>query len=121
MNSYLLAYSQACTPTQVQSVLNDTEAVETWVAPFPHAAIVVSRLSVQDIGAILRERLPGVWFMVTRMTSHTVQGWLPGNLWEYVNDPQAATYRQLTELLRQPLPQPSEGRKGLLSGLRSVS
>ena len=92
---YLLTYTQAVTPAYVQHVLNDTEAVATWVAPFPYAAILVSTLNTQDLAAVLRDRLPGIWFMVAELKSDTVQGWLPGNLWEYVNDPQQAWSRNL--------------------------
>ena len=95
MKSYLLTYTQAGTPAHVQHVLNDTRAVETWVAPFPYAAILISKLNTQDIAAVLRDRLPGIWFMVTELKSDTVQGWLPGNLWEYVNDPQHAWSRNM--------------------------
>lgn len=90
MNAYLLTYSQACTPTHVHQLLNDTPAVETWVTPFPYAAILISKLNVNDLAAVLRNRIPGVWFMVMELNRHSVQGWLPGNLWEYVNDPQQA-------------------------------
>lgn len=113
MNSYLFAYSQVCTPTQVQYVLNDTQAVDTWVAPFPYAAILLSELSVRDLGAVLHDRLPGVWFMVTETHSHTVQGWLPKNFWEYVNAPQQARYRKLGEALATPPPQSSESKSFL--------
>ena len=95
MKSYLFTYSQACTQGQVHSVLNDTEGVQTWVAPFPYAAILVSTLNTQDLSAILRDRLPGVWFVVTEMNTQSVNGWLPGDLWDYVNDPQKAWSRQL--------------------------
>ena len=92
---YLLTYTQAVTPAYVQHVLNDTEAVATWVAPFPYAAILISKLDIQDLAAVLRDRLPGIWFMVAELKGDTVQGWLPGNLWEYVNDPQQAWSRNL--------------------------
>ena len=113
MNSYLFVYSQACMPTQVQLVLNGTQAVDTWVAPFPYAAILLSELSVRDLGAVLHDRLPGVWFMVTEMHGHTVQGWLPQNLWEYVNAPHQAKYRKLVEALVPPPPKTSEGKSFL--------
>ncbi len=106
MKAYLLTYSQACAPTHVQDLLNDTQAVETWVAPFPYAAILVSKRNVHDLAAVLRDRLPGVWFMVTELNSHAVQGWLPGNLWEYVNDPQQAWSRKLLAGLGEPPPSP---------------
>lgn len=95
MRAHLLAYSQACTPPQMQRLLNHTQAVETWVTPFPYAAILVSSLDVNDLAAVLRGRLPGVWFMVTELRGDAVQGWLPKDLWEYVNSPAEAWSRQL--------------------------
>ena len=95
MNAYLFAHGQACMPAQMHRLLNDTEAVATWVSPFPYAAILISRLDVHDIAADLRHRLPGVWFMVTELNADAVQGWLPKDLWEYVTDPSQAWSRQL--------------------------
>ena len=95
MKSYLLSHSEACAPEDVRQVLNDTRAVETWVTPFPYAAILISQLDVRDLAAVIRERLPGVWLMVTELNSGAVQGWLPADLWEYVNDPLEARSRNL--------------------------
>ena len=120
MKTYLLTYSQACTPIQVQYLLNDTQAIETWVTPFPYAAILLSKLSVHDLAAVIRSRLPGVWFMMTELKSDTVQGWLPGDLWEYVNNPQGAWSRKLFASVAVP-PAPTYGTPpvggGFLGGL----
>lgn len=113
MKSYLLSYSQACTPEQVQYVLDDTQAVETWVTPFPYAAILVSKLGVGDLSAVIRDRIPGVWFMVTELNGGGARGWLPGNLWEYVNDPRKAWSRKLFSGLSPHPPRPT----GLASAL----
>lgn len=102
MKSYLFTFSQACTQTQAHDVLNNTEAVQTWIAPFPYAAILVSNLDAQDLSATLRERLPNVWFVVAEMDPQTVNGWLPGNLWEYVNDPQKAWSQKLIRTIADP-------------------
>ena len=117
MKAHLVAYGQTCSPQQVHHVLNDTQAVVTWVSPFPYAAILVSGLDVHDLAGVLRNRLPGVWFMVTELRGDSVQGWLPKELWDYVNDPSQASSRQLfaglgTSRVRQPAPAspPSSGR-----------
>lgn len=106
MKSYLLSHSEACTSEQVQQVLNDTRAVETWIAPFPYAAILISQLDVRDLAAVIRERLPGVWLMVTELNGRSVQGWLPADLWEYVNDPLKARSRKLFSGVAPPSPRP---------------
>ena len=108
MKAYLFTYSQACTQSQVHAVLNDSAGVETWVAPFPYAAILVSELSARDLGAILRERLPGVWLLVTEVDAHTVDGWLPRDLWDDVNNPIQAWTRNLFDRL----PPPEQGGSG---------
>ena len=103
MKSYLFTFSQPCTQAQAHDVLNNIEGVQTWIAPFPYSAILVSRLNSQDLSAILRDRLPNdVWFMVTEMDPQAVDGWLPGNLWEYVNDPQKAWSQQLIRTIADP-------------------
>ena len=104
MKTYLFAYSQLCTPAQVHAFLNDTNGIKTWIAPFPYSAILVSDLSAQDLGAILHRRLSGAWFLVTEMDRQLVDGWLPGNLWEYVNEPGQAWSRKLFEQLSHPPP-----------------
>ena len=93
MNSYLLTYSQACLQAQMHNILNTTPEIDTWVAPFPYAAILVSRLNVRDLSNVLRLRLPGVWFMVTEVNGQNVDGWLPGDLWLYTTDPVEAMQR----------------------------
>ena len=107
MKSYLLSHSGACAPEHVQQVLNDIRAVETWITPFPYAAILISRLDVGDLAAVIRERLPGVWLMLTELNGRSVQGWLPANLWEYVNDPLKARSKKLFSGVAPPSPPPS--------------
>ena len=102
MKSHLFTFSQACTQAHVHAVLNNTEGVQTWIAPFPYSAILVSKLNAQDLSAILRDRLPNVWFMVAEMDPQAVNGWLPGDLWEYVNDPQKAWSQQLIRTIVDP-------------------
>ena len=107
-----MAYSQAWTQAQVHSILNDTQAIDTWVAPFPHAAILISNLNAQDLGAVLHRRLSDAWFLVTELNPASVDGWLPENLWSYVNQPGQAWSQNLFENL----PPPRKSR-GLLTGL----
>ena len=115
MKAYLFAYSQTCTQAQVHAFLNDTNAIKTWIAPFPYAAILVSDLSAQDLGAILHRRLSGAWFIVTEMDRQLVDGWLPGNLWTYVNEPeQVGSQKSLLELLSPP-PPPSPPPGGIFA------
>ncbi len=97
MKSYLLTYSPVCPQARVHAVLNTTNAIQNWIAPFPYAAILVSDLTTQELGAILRNHLAGVWFMVTQLDKKLVDGWLPGDFWEYVNNPAQASLQKLLD------------------------
>ena len=103
MKSYLFTFSHPCKQAQAHDVLNNTEGIQTWIAPFPYSAILVSKLNAQDLSDTLHDRLPNdVWFMVAEMDPQAVNGWLPGNLWGYVNDPQKAGSGQLIRTIVDP-------------------
>ena len=42
-------------------------------------------------------QLPDVWGMVAEMDSQVVDGWSPGDIWEYVNNPLKAWSQKLIE------------------------
>lgn len=85
MNPYLFAYSGLCSDEAAQDILNGTNAVITWVRPFPHAAILLSDLSLVDLSAVLHRRLGDTWFLVSSLGTNMADGWLPKELWNYVN------------------------------------
>ena len=104
MKSYLLTYSAACSQAGVHAVLNATNAIQNWIAPFPHSAILVSNLDARELGAILRHHLNGAWFVVTQVDRRSIDGWLPGDVWQYVNNPGGASIAGLVP--HQPFPPP---------------
>ena len=85
MKPYLFTYSQLCPEWHAQGILNETNAVTTWLQPFPNAAIIISNLSARDLAAVLRARLGETWFLITELDSRVVDGLLPSNLWEFIN------------------------------------
>ena len=102
MKAYLLTYSPVCPPEWVYKVLDTTRAIHNWVSPFPYAAILVSNLTTQKLGAMLRNRLDDeVWFMVTQLDSELVDGWLPGDFWAFVDDPAEASLQPLLDRLAE--------------------
>lgn len=88
MKAYLFTYSNLCPPWQAQTILNNTEAVTTWAQPFPNAAVLASNLSAGDLAAVLRRHLGETWFLITELNGGTVDGYLPGNLWQFINSAQ---------------------------------
>lgn len=121
MKPYLFTYSAACSQAAVHTILNATNAIENWIAPFPHSAILVSNLDTRELGAILRHHLNGAWFVVTQIDSQLIDGWLPGDMWKYVNSPSEASLAKL--IPHQPYPPPpppppTGGIGGLMAGSR---
>lgn len=102
MKAFLLTYSQQCPDWQAQAILDQTNGVKTWVQPFPSAAIIVSDLEVEDLGSVLQARLGGTWFLVTEIAAHTVQGFLPGNLWQFIDGAPSTRRPSLSDYLPHP-------------------
>jgi hypothetical protein len=95
VKAYLLTYSSIVTPHQANGMLNRTAAIETWVSPFPYAAIIISRLTINELAAVLQTHFADAWFMVAEVNRDNCNGWLPKQLWDYVTDPQTAWSQQL--------------------------
>jgi len=101
VKAYLFTYSSIVTSEEANAILNRTAAIETWLSPFPYAAIIISRLSVNELAAVLRTHFHEAWFMVAEVNKDNSNGWLPKQLWDYVTDPQTAWSNQLlANLLR---------------------
>ena len=87
MRPYLFTYSQLCPDVHAQRILDESNAILYWVQPFPNAAIITSSLDVNDLSAILHNRLGEAWFVVSELSKASVDGWLPENLWQLVSAP----------------------------------
>ena len=111
MKPYLFTYSATCSQTGIHAMLNATDAIHNWVSAFPHSAILVSNLDTRELSAILRRQLNGAWFVVAQIDSQSIDGWLPGDFWQFVNNPAEASLAHL--LPDQPAP-PSAGYGGLV-------
>lgn len=98
MKAYLLSFSALINSNHVHSVLNGSNAVETWVSPFPFSAILVSRLSTSELAAVLHSHFGESLFMIVEANSWNSSGWLPPEFWEYVNNPQAAWSKNMFKL-----------------------
>lgn len=97
MRAYLFTYSSVCPQARVHAVLNTTDAIRDWIAPFPYSAILNSNLTTQELSAIFRNHLPGTWFMIAQLNKTLVDGLLPGNFWEYVNNPDQASLQKFLD------------------------
>ena len=104
MNAYLFSYNSIIPQNTVQEILNQTSAVETWVAPISSSAIVLSRLSVAELAAVLHTHLGETWFLLIEATPQNSNGWLPANFWEYISNPDATWSKQILADLTKKTP-----------------
>ena len=85
MKPSLFTFSGLCDDQTAQAVLDATTAVATWVQPFPHAAIVLSDLPLAELSAVLHRQFGETWFLLTELGQGVTDGWVPADLWSYVN------------------------------------
>ena len=111
MEPCLFTYSATCSQTGVHAMLNATDAIHNWVSAFPHSAILVSNLDTRELSAIPCRQLNGAWFVVARIESQSIDGWLPCDYKQFVNSPGEASLAHL--LPQQPSP-PPRGIGGLV-------
>ena len=104
MKAYLLTYNSVFRPEDVHQILSGTHAVETWVSPFPYAAILLSDLALNELTAVLHTHFVGIWFILAEMHREHVNGWLPEPFWKYISDPQEVLSKKLFEEFVKNLP-----------------
>ena len=111
MNAYWLSCNIALSFDFVTGVLDGSKAIDTWVSPYPCSAILLSRLSLNELTAVLHTHFGQAWFILIELNAQNSNGWLPGEFWEQITDPQAAWSKKIFGNL---LPQPE--KKTLLEG-----
>jgi hypothetical protein len=106
VKAHLLAYNPVLAPERVHQILNNTQAVKTWLSPFPYAAVVLSELTVNELAAVLQTHFLGIWFILVEANRDNANGWLPPQFWEYISDPGTAWSKQLFASLFKNIPPP---------------
>jgi len=112
MRSYLLTHSAMLAPESVHQILNQTQSIETWLSPFPYAAVLISRLTISELSAVMHSHFGDTWFILVETSKDNVNGWLPQQFWDYLIDPQTAWSQQLFAKLHKNLPPPPQGLLG---------
>ena len=97
MKAYLFSFNNVIQTNAVHKILNGTNAVEYWVTPIPNTAILISKLSVAELSAVLHTHLGDVWFILAEATPQNTNGWLPGNFWEHISNPDKAAGQNLLQ------------------------
>jgi hypothetical protein len=102
MKAYLFTYNTALSSNYINNLLNTSNAINTWVSPYHGTSIIISQLTVSELSAVLHSHLDDIWFIVIEATPTNSNGWLPGNFWDYISDPNTAWTSSLLSSLTSP-------------------
>jgi len=87
MKAFIFSCNNVFSNEYMSFILNDTKAIEAWISPITNTAIIISKLSVDDLSAVLHGRMGETWFILVEASPLNTSGWLPSNFWEYINNP----------------------------------
>lgn len=91
MKLYLLNYDDACgTEREVLKVLNKLPEVLNWSACLPFSVFIVSDLSERKLARLFTKHFGDGMFVVAEVDGAKIDGLLPDDLWDFVNEPQSA-------------------------------
>jgi hypothetical protein len=65
------------------------QELHSWQLVLPSCALIVSPQTAQEIAALIRDRVPGLEFLITQAASSTTDGYLSASAWDFVNYPEA--------------------------------
>lgn len=110
MRAFLLNFSTLLDQHHVHGVLNSSNSIENWLSPFPYSAIVVSRLTAVELGAVLHSHFGGHLFILVEATTTNTGGWLPKEFWDFINNPQTSWSKQIFPAIQRPIIPPPPAR-----------
>jgi hypothetical protein len=65
------------------------EAIVNWSAFLPGGICLVSSLPAKELAKEIRKEMPGTHFLVAELDRGRRNGWLPRDVWAFMNDPKA--------------------------------
>jgi hypothetical protein len=95
MNAFLLVFNDNTFPFVNRQIITnflDTRRgdVPNWYACFSHGILINSERSAFELGVLIRNQFPQIFFVITQVNPYTIDGWAPKTFWDFVNNPRAA-------------------------------
>lgn len=99
MNVFLMTFSPAMgfsfnpaipTRDQVLEFLNTRSEVKNWYAAFDGGIVLVSFHDSNYLGALLRQKFPGMFFVLSRLYQSQAHGWMPKAFWDFIAAPKSS-------------------------------
>ena len=90
---------------RVTSFLNQSPISRNWITILPGQLFFLATVSIMDAATILRAQFPDEFIFVAEVNQYTCDGWLPKDVWDFINNPSDAKAPNYLEMLSQ-LPKP---------------
>jgi hypothetical protein len=101
---FVLNFDPSSLPREkITEVLTENPLYLNWIRFLPGQFFFVSKSLVNDVTAPLHERFPTDYIFVTEVFPNTCNGWMPKEIWNFINNPSSA---KGTTLLTAPPPSP---------------
>ena len=89
LKAYAMVFDSSTLPRQYVTDFLDTRSeVANWLGFFNDVIIIVSNNTAHQLAEIIRQGLPGTFFMLTYIPFRQYDGWLPKEWWDFINKPQ---------------------------------
>jgi hypothetical protein len=91
MKPYLFSFNATMgTRQQVLDFLDTLPQVLNWYAPLPESVIIISERGVSELQALIHNRYPMSYFIITEIPPGGNDGWLPKVAWDFINNPRSS-------------------------------
>lgn len=85
---YLIGFnSQVIRRDELTGYLEQSPLFENWMSLLPGQVFAVSAYQLYEVSSSLRERFSGQFLFVAEVNQMTCDGWMPKDIWEFINNP----------------------------------
>ncbi len=92
MKAFLVVHNLAAISSfDLTNLLNTRPEVKNWKIPFIGACVVVTDYwqTPTALRTIIQQQFGDGWFIIAPLESHNLDGWLPKDMWEFIQLPKS--------------------------------
>jgi hypothetical protein len=91
LKPYLLVFNDTVTKRQqVLDYLDTCHEVKNWYAFLSNGIFIISKLNASALSALIRNKFPDLWFIITEIPSGANDGWQTEVVWNFINNPKSS-------------------------------
>lgn len=86
MKTYLLIYDEGIKEKHLLSFLDSRKEILDWMSMLPSSVFLRSNHSLQNLTKMIDRKYPQAQFFVSEIESERVDGMLPEEGWDFINE-----------------------------------